>query len=319
MRRAKTTPSCVRANLSNANDALATSQFASGIRRPETQRCSPRKTHDVRVSQRMRIAFFTPLEPGPLRHFGLQRRPAPHLAATTHDVDVIVEEAVWTCWAERCGGSTPPFPPGAAPVEPSGPRSPPTVAGARLRAAAAGAGVRPGGLSVGQRDVPRIHVALPDALSGPRRAPRRPAAPAGPRAPCSARGRKRDYIAGVPRRPSRRPEDLAQFVIGGLQGAALPCGRSSRPWFARPGRSRSTAPRLADELREEFPEASIETIRMGVADVPAVPAPPGAAVEPAGRAARDSRRLASSPRKKRIPQALRALAAVREGRRPTPG
>ncbi len=66
------------------------------------------------------------------------------------------------------------------------------------------------------------------------------------------RGRKRDYIAEFRDAHPDAPEDLAQFVIGGLQGPVYPCGRSSRPWFARPGRSRSTIRGLLMSFARSF-------------------------------------------------------------------
>ena len=103
-------------------------------------------------------------------------------------------------------------------------------------------------------------------------------------------GRKLDYIAEFRDAHPDAPEDLAQFVIGGLQGPVY----YMWPLVSAVVRAaRAVAvhnPRLADELREAFPEASIETIRMGVADV--------ARARPAGQLDRSgSRRLASSPRK----------------------
>ena len=80
------------------------------------------------------------------------------------------------------------------------------------------------------------------------------------------RGRKLDYIAEFRDAHPDAPEDLAQFVIGGLQGPVY----YMWPLVSAVVRAaRAVAvhnPRLADELREAFPEAAIETIRMGVAD-----------------------------------------------------
>jgi glycosyltransferase involved in cell wall biosynthesis len=139
-------------------------------------------------------------------------------------------------------------------------------------------------------------------------------------------GRKLDYIAEFRDAHPGAPEDLAQFVIGGLQGPVY----YMWPLVSAVVRAaRAVAvhnPRLADELREEFPEASIDTIRMGVADAPhPSPLPASGAREPESPLPGDGERarvrgLAAGPlrfaafglvtQEKRIPQALRALAAV---------
>jgi glycosyltransferase involved in cell wall biosynthesis len=67
-------------------------------------------------------------------------------------------------------------------------------------------------------------------------------------------------------------------------------------------------PRLADELRETFPEAAVDAIRMGVADVPAAVEAGAGPGRPAGPLRFAAFGLVTQ--EKRIPQALRALAAV---------
>jgi glycosyltransferase involved in cell wall biosynthesis len=118
------------------------------------------------------------------------------------------------------------------------------------------------------------------------------------------RDRKADYRAEFRyAHPGANP-DIAEFVIAGLQGPVYYI------WplvAAAVRRARLVAvhnPRLADELREAFPEVSIETLRMGVSDL-GVTDTVAAQTERITFAA-----FGLVTPEKRIPQILRALAAI---------
>jgi glycosyltransferase involved in cell wall biosynthesis len=252
----------------------------------------------------MRLAWFTPFSPvrSGISAYNAELLP---LIAGSHEVDVFVEDAVWTHWAAREAGK-PPILTRSGPVS-LGPEHlklwrahdfvPRHLSWAydlvvyQLGNATCHEFMWPylmryPGLVVlhdGQLHHARAHALL-------------------------RHGRKRDYIAEFRDAHPDAPEDLAQFVIGGLQGPVY----YMWPLVSAVVRAaRAVAvhnPRLADELREGFPEAAIDVIRMGVADVPA-------AVEAGARAGRPAGPLRFAAfglvtQEKRIPQALRALAAV---------
>ncbi len=54
----------------------------------------------------MRLAWFTPFEPvrSGISAYSAELLP---LVAGSHDVDVFVDDEVWTCWAERAAGTPP--------------------------------------------------------------------------------------------------------------------------------------------------------------------------------------------------------------------
>ncbi len=122
------------------------------------------------------------------------------------------------------------------------------------------------------------------------------------------RGRKDDYRAEFGyAHPGANP-DIAEFVVAGLQGAVY----YMWPFLAAVvRRARLVAvhnPRLAQELRESFPDARIETLRMGVRDA-AVADPAAEPAMPAADAITFGAFGLITP-EKRIPQILRALAAM---------
>lgn len=253
----------------------------------------------------MRLAWFTPFTPvrSGISAYSAELLP---FIAQSHEVDVYVEDAIWSHWAERVAGK-PPILTKSGPVRiDCGPDGGLTLLRAhdfppRHLARAYDLVIyqlgnatchefmwpylmRYPGLVVlhdGQLHHARAHALL-------------------------RRGRKLDYIAEFRDAHPDAPEDLAQFVIGGLQGPVY----YMWPLVSAVVRAARTVavhnPRLADELREAFPEGSIETIRMGVADVPPV-------TEQTARTAGGPLRFAAFglvTQEKRIPQALRALAAV---------
>ena len=260
----------------------------------------------------MRLAWFTPFAPvrSGISAYSAELLP---LLAGSHEVDVFVEDAVWTHWAERVAGK------------------PPILT-------RSGAVALEGGLD-GRLRLWRAHDFMPRQLARAydlvvyqlgnatchefmwpylMRYPGLVVLHDGQlhhaRAHALLRyGRKLDYIAEFRDAHPDAPEDLAQFVIGGLQGPVY----YMWPLVSAVVRAaRAVAvhnPRLADELREGFPEAAVDVIRMGVADVPAaLPA----ATRPAGPLRFAAFGLVTQ--EKRIPQALRALAAVSKVA-PTPG
>jgi glycosyltransferase involved in cell wall biosynthesis len=249
----------------------------------------------------MRLAWFTPFAPvrSGISAYSAELLP---LIAGSHEVDVFVGDGVWTHWAERETGK------------------PPIL----TRSGAVSLGLDHLKLWRAHDFVPR-HLARaydlvvyqlgnatchefmwPYLMRYPGLVVLHDGQLHHARAHALLRhGRKRDYIAEFRDAHPDAPEDLAQFVIGGLQGPVY----YMWPLVSAVVRAaRAVAvhnPRLADELREAFPEASIETIRMGVADVPAVPAPSNRPAGPLRFAA-----FGLVTQEKRIPQALRALAAV---------
>jgi glycosyltransferase involved in cell wall biosynthesis len=245
----------------------------------------------------MRLAWFTPFAPvrSGISAYSAELLP---LISASHEVDVFVDDDVWTWWAERVTGK-PPNLTRSGPVSVEGGRKlwrahdfvPRHLTRAydlvvyQMGNATCHEFMWPylmryPGLVVlhdGQLHHARAHALL-------------------------RRGRKLDYIAEFRDAHPDAPEDLAQFVIGGLQGPVY----YMWPLVSAVVRgARAVAvhnPRLADELREAFPEAAVETIRMGVA---AAPVTEHRAAGPVRFAA-----FGLVTPEKRIPQALRALAAV---------
>lgn len=278
----------------------------------------------------MRVAWFTPFAPVRSGIAAYSAEVLPAIAAT-HEVDVFVEDAIWTDWARRTTGRAPILTKSAA-IE------------VRIDATAEAApGVR---MWRAHDFVPRHHLTPYDLIvyqlgnatchefmwpyllrypglvvlhDGQLHHARAHA--------LLRRGRKTDYTAEFRYAHPNAPPDLAEFVIAGLQGPVY----YMWPLVAAVVRSaRAVAvhnPRLADELREAFPEASVDTIRLGVPDpagdaaaapargaAPAAPAHTERSVRPpAGGSAEKGVRFAAfglvTP-EKRIPQALRALAAI---------
>ena len=273
----------------------------------------------------MRLAWFTPFAPvrSGISAYSAELLP---LISASHEVDVFVEDDVWTYWAERITGKAPILtrsgPIGLDGRAAGGPQL------LRAHDFVPRHTARAYDLVVYQMGNATCHefmwpylmrypglIVLHDGLLHHARAHA-----------LLRRGRKLDYIAEFRDAHPDAPEDLAQFVIGGLQGPVY----YMWPLVSAVVRAaRAVAvhnPRLADELREAFPDAAIDVIRMGVADTPhPSPLPAGGPTgqEPAGdesplpghgeRARVRGLRFAAfglvTP-EKRIPQALHALAAV---------
>src|SRR5688572_32684464 len=216
----------------------------------------------------MRLAWFTPFAPvrSGISAYSAELLP---LIADSHDVDVFVDDDVWTHWARQVAGKPPILTrSGAVSLGPEA-----TAAEPRLWRAhdfVPQQLARPYDLVIYQLGNATCHefmwpylmrypglVVLHDGQLHHARAHA-----------LLRRGRKLDYIAEFRNAHPDAPEDLAQFVIGGLQGPVY----YMWPLVSAVVRAaRAVAvhnPRLADELREAFPEASVETIRMGVADTP---------------------------------------------------
>jgi glycosyltransferase involved in cell wall biosynthesis len=251
----------------------------------------------------MRLAWFTPYAPvrSGISAYSAELLP---LISASHEVDVFVDDDVWTWWAER-GTGKPPI------LTRSGPVS------------LDGGGGGEGGLKLWRAHdfVPR-HLARaydlvvyqlgnatchefmwPYLMRYPGLVVLHDGQLHHARAHALLRrGRKLDYIAEFRDAHPDAPEDLAQFVIGGLQGPVY----YMWPLVSAVVRAaRMVAvhnPRLSDELREAFPEAAVETIRMGVGASPVTEHRPAGPVRFAA--------FGLVTPEKRIPQALRALAAV---------
>jgi glycosyltransferase involved in cell wall biosynthesis len=249
----------------------------------------------------MRLAWFTPFAPvrSGISAYSAELLP---LVAASHEVDVFVEDAVWTHWAERGAGKPPILTrSGAVGIDSDGDRE---LALCRAHDFVPRHLARAYDLVVYQLGNATCHEFMwPYVMRYPGLVVLHDGQLHHARAHALLRhGRKLDYIAEFRDAHPDAPEDLAQFVIGGLQGPVY----YMWPLVSAVVRAaRAVAvhnPRLADELREGFPEASIETISMGVADIPAPGSrPPG----PIRFAA-----FGLVTQEKRIPQALRALAAV---------
>jgi glycosyltransferase involved in cell wall biosynthesis len=222
----------------------------------------------------MRIAFFTPLEPVRSGISAYSADLLPHLAAT-HDVDVIVEEAVWQHWAERMPGARP-LPTQSQPAlwSPGGSGSPGQAA------------PEPG------RPLPlwRAHDFLPRHVLTPydlivyqlgnatchefmwpylMRYPGLIVLHDGQLHHARAyallrRQRQADYRTEFHYAHPDTPPDVAEFVVAGLQGPAYYLWPFVGPAVRRARAVAVHNPRLASDLRESFPDVAIETIDMGV-------------------------------------------------------
>lgn len=278
----------------------------------------------------MRLAWFTPF--APVRS-GIASQSADLLPsiATVHEVDAFVEDPVWCHWARRATGQSPNLTRSGA------------VYGGRdadIRLWRAHDFVprhllTPYDLIVYQLGNATCHEFMwPYLLRYPGLVVLHDGQLHHSRAHALLRlGRKRDYAAELRAAHPDAPPDLAEFVIAGLQGPIY----YMWPLVANVVRTARVVAvhnqRLAEELREAFPEVPIETIRMGEPrDDEATyrswgpPSgrswgPPSGGPEPAfehqEQASReDSERAIRfaafgliTP-EKRIPQALRALAAI---------
>jgi glycosyltransferase involved in cell wall biosynthesis len=104
--------------------------------------------------------------------------------------------------------------------------------------------------------------------------------------------------------PSANP-DIAEFVIAGLQGPVYYLWPLVAAVIRRARLVAVHNPRLADDLRDAFPDARIDTLTMGVADPNALLSAAEGRALPLTFAA-----FGLITPEKRIPQILRALAAV---------
>lgn len=336
----------------------------------------------------MRLAFFTPFAPVRSGISAYSAELLPSLAAA-HEVDVYVEDAVWDHWARRATGRPPNLTrSGAVALRlPNAPAAVVTdaTAGALPDAGDAGAGAAAAigpetmsGAGSGPQATAalwRAHDFVPRHLRTPydlivyqlgnatchefmwpylMRYPGLVVLHDGQLHHARAhallrRNRKADYLAEFTYAHPDTPPDLAEFVIAGLQGPVYYMWPLVAAVVRRAHVVAVHNARLADDLREAFPEAAIDTIRMGVPAAPAIvdtptiaaapatpngqpisstppiaaaativsgPTPhgaPGIARRQTGGASNGTIRFAAfglvTP-EKRIPQALRALAAI---------
>ena len=202
------------------------------------------------------------------------------------------------------------------------PRAPPRTASTRsAHTTSSGTGsdpLRPGGLPARERRVSRLHVGLPDALPRPGRPPRQPAAPVA-RAGAPDERTRRPVPDGIRVRHPDAPPGLVELGVEGILGDNLAC--------------------LWPMLRLPVASARLVAVHGAVVRRPASPRLPGrrGRVHSHGRRrsprrrraaeasrARGRERLGLAPDEivfaalgsvtpeKRLPQILRALAAVRE-------
>jgi glycosyltransferase involved in cell wall biosynthesis len=291
----------------------------------------------------MRIAFFTPFEPVRSGISAYSAELLPHVASS-HDVDVIVDEPVWQHWAERMPAGTRPLPTQSQPARWNG------LPLWRAHDFLPKHVLAPYDLIVYQLGNATCHefmwpylmrypglVVLHDGQLHHARA-----------YALLRRQRQQDYRAEFHAAHPDTPTDVAEFVVAGLQGPAYYLWPFVGPTVRRARAVAVHSPRLAADLREQFPDVAIETIRMGVpepivttplprltpasasATVPAAAprarnpfaelaealrahASPGSPAAPAPPAPRGPIVFAAfglvTP-EKRIPQALRALAAI---------
>lgn len=253
----------------------------------------------------MRIAFFTPLEPVRSGISAYSAELLPRLAAT-HDLDIIVSEPVWQHWASRA--------PDPRPLVTQGQPAP--WHGHQLWRAHDFVPrhlTRPYDLIVYQLGNATCHefmwpylmrypglIVLHDGQLHHARA-----------YALLRRQRQADYRAEFAYAQPDTPPEVAEFVVAGLQGPAYYLWPFIGPAVRRARAVAVHNPRLAADLRDIYPDQAIETVRMGVSPAPALAPTP---VPPA------SPRRADAPitfaafglvtPEKRIPQALRALAAI---------
>lgn len=117
------------------------------------------------------------------------------------------------------------------------------------------------------------------------------------------RDRKADYRAEFRYAHPAATPDIAEFVVAGLQGPVYYIWPLVAAVIRRARLVAVHNPRLADSLRESFPDASIETLRMGVAD-------PGVSASDVASETITFGAFGLVTPEKRIPQILRALAAI---------
>jgi glycosyltransferase involved in cell wall biosynthesis len=138
------------------------------------------------------------------------------------------------------------------------------------------------------------------------------------------RGRKADYRAEFRYAHPDATPDIAEFVVAGLQGAVYYIWPLVAAVIRQAKLVAVHNPRLADDLRQAFPDAAIETLRMGVADPSEPSATDAAAGQPHPDRARAQRGVENQPvtfgafglvtPEKRIPQILRALRVAPQAR-----
>jgi glycosyltransferase involved in cell wall biosynthesis len=262
-------------------------------------------------ADRMRIAYFTPLEPV---HSGISAYSAellPRLAAA-HDLDIIVEEPVWEHWASRTVGPRPlatQAQPAPWPMDDGR-----TLPLWRAHDFLPRHLLHPYDLIVYQLGNATCHefmwpylmrypglIVLHDGQLHHARA-----------YALLRRQRQADYRAEFHYAHPDTPPDVAEFVVAGLQGPAYYLW----PFVgAAVRRARAVAvhnPRLADDLRETFPDTEVDVIRMGVAPPRPRPRNPFARLAEALNTRKPVTFGAFGlvTPEKRIPQALRALAAL---------
>jgi glycosyltransferase involved in cell wall biosynthesis len=122
------------------------------------------------------------------------------------------------------------------------------------------------------------------------------------------RDRKEDYRAEFRYAHPGATPDIAEFVIAGLQGPVYYMWPLVAAVVRRARLVAVHNPRLADELRDAIPDARIETLRMGVSEMPDVGVSTGNADAAPERITFAAFGLVTP--EKRIPQILRALAAI---------
>lgn len=248
----------------------------------------------------MRIAFFTPLEPVRSGISAYSAELLPRLAAE-HELDIIVSEEVWQHWADRAPEPRPLVTQGAAAPWRTHPlRRAHDFLPRHL--------TRPYDLIVYQLGNATCHefmwpylfrypglIVLHDGQLHHARA-----------YALLRRQRQADYRAEFAYAQPDTPPEVAEFIVAGLQGPAYYLWPFIGPAVRRARAVAVHNPRLAADLRGIYPDAAIETVRMGVSPVP-TPAPrdPQAPITFAA--------FGLVTPEKRIPQMLRALAAVAPG------
>ena len=136
--------------------------------------------------------------------------------------------------------------------------------GARLPLASPPRALRRDRLPDGQLVVPRLHVALPLPVSGPRRAPRRPPAPRACLVAAAAPARWTTTARSWRSTTRTLPQEAAEAALAGFGGTLY--------YFWPMLRSVVTSARavavhnapLADDIRGAFPAVDVHEIRMGV-------------------------------------------------------
>ena len=134
----------------------------------------------------------------------------------------------------------------------------PEADGARLRLEAAAPSLRSGRLSARQRALPRLHVGLPRRVSGPRRAARCAAAPRARRGSCSSRSGSTTTAASSGTTIRTRARDFVEYAVAGLGGPIYYFWSMLRVVMRTARLVAVHNPRVAADLREEFPGVAIE-------------------------------------------------------------